>query len=369
MVRKVRLFCLILALLLLTGCTMAPKAKTIMLVEAEEENEPAVETSHEMKRTVQVPLDKIDPNGLHPDLKRAVKSFSDNERLFVMSVRLNSLSTDQLPEGSVEQQTERVLTQFGTLNYQYGFFDPVLALSDVSAECFDVSSDGKYVACIAGNTLYVYRLSDGALVQSQSRDLLLGRVTFGKDSAVLYFGTGGESKRLEALNVEDGSLRTVVEGKSYRELVTDNSTHLLTVVSQGTEEISLLKNGTIYEGLLSGSRSGGAELLPDGMALLQYGSDLFCISDMGAVLLMPSCSAFAVSPDGGTIAYALNNADGTVDVCIAAWQDGTVNDSVVAYKNVGLNVSTLLMPEDGSRIYVQGTDKNGAASALVIEFQ
>ena len=368
--KKLCLLALVLLMIMLSGC-MAPKGKTIILNEPDESenNVPVLSSDFEVKRVVPVAMDKIDPDGLHPDARRALCGWKDSERLLVMSVSKSTLPQDALPEGTVEQQTERTLTQFATLNYQYGFFDPLFALTDVRVDCGEVSPDGKYVACIAGNTLSVYSLSGGSLLSSVSRDVYAPRVTFSKDGTTVYFTSAGETKRLEALDVLTGQVRTVQDAKSYRVLCGDKDNLLLTVVSQGTEEISFLSGGTMRAALLTGKKSGNACLLSDGSALLVYGDGLFRISgSSGAVLLQSGITAFAYDEESKYIAYALRSTDGSIDVCLGSFDQGTLEKGNLAYKDNEIGISTLCWGTDLRRLYVQGADKQNVQRSYVIEF-
>ena len=366
------LFALVLLLVLLSGCaSLSPKGKTILLDESEEsaENVLPLSADFEVKRVVPVSLDKIDPDGLHPDVKHAMCGWMDNERLQVFSVCTSTLSKDVLPEGAVEQQTERVLTQFATLNYQYGFFEPVLTLADLRADCCGVSEDGKMMACIAGNTLSVYNMTDGKLLTSLNRDILAPRVTFAKGENKVYFTSTGEQKRLEVLNLDTLAARTVLDERSYRVLCGNSENMLLTVVSQGSEEISYFKGGTLYSAVLSGKRSGTACLLPDGSALLVYGDDLYRVTTDGAALLQSGINAFAFDERTGHIAYVQRNADGTNDINIGAYENGIFDRGRLAYKDTGLAVSNLLFNSDLHKLYVQGTNDQSEQKAYVVEFE
>ena len=168
--RIIRLLTLLLALALLAGCgSSAPKEKTHILSERTAEPDSEAEGSSqgfEVKKITRLSLDKLDPSGIHPDMDEAVIGWMDEDNLVAMSVQTVTIEADPDAQSEVEQPTERILTQFVRINYQYGFYDPILTLTEVAAECFDVSADGQLVALVAGNTLDVYSFANGQLRSS-----------------------------------------------------------------------------------------------------------------------------------------------------------------------------------------------------------
>ena len=316
-----RLLAILLALTLLAGCgSIAPKEKTIVLSEeaSEPENTEGGQSSQgfEVKKIVKLSLDKLDPNGIHPDLSKGVIGWIDNDNLMAMSLQINAIEQDQTPDTGVEQPTERIFTQFVRINYQYGFYDPILTLADVEAECFDVSADGTLAAYIAGNTMGVYDLGSGQCVQSCTRQVLASRVTFAQEGHDVYFTAAGDIKKLERMNVDTGEMEGVQGGKSYRALAASDKAQLICTQSGGEEQLSYRNGEVFHEYLLSGGKSSSSCILSSGEALVSYDGNLYLAGESGAQRVAEGVTAFDIGSDDMHIAYAQCNEDGTVDIRI-----------------------------------------------------
>ena len=185
-----RLAAACLALLLLSGChSIAPQEKTIILSEPTAtpaaSNEPQSSLRFEVRRITNIPLDRLDPTGDHPNPAEAVIGWIDANNLVAMTVQSAQTGTEAeetaqaTPEAEDDEGVR--MTQFVRINYQYGFLDPILTLGNLEAECFDVSADGSLVAYVAGNILDIYSLHNGGRMQTLTRDVLASRVVFAQD--------------------------------------------------------------------------------------------------------------------------------------------------------------------------------------------
>lgn len=368
---KKRLFGLLtclLALTLLAGCSsIAPKEKTIILSEKavqpeDEQNEPFAQ-SFDVGRINKIPLDKLNPTGDHPDVNKAVIGWIDNDNLAAMSVQ-----TVVNEEG--ETAEPRIMTQFLRIHSRYGFYDPVLTLGDVAAECFDLSADGSLAAYVAGNRLDVYSLGSGTLVQTLQRQVLASRVTFAQEGHDVYFTEAGDEKLLERLNADNGVTAGILSGKSYRVLAASGGNMVVCTQSDGAETLSYLGDGDFTEALLDKkSRAASCRILSDGAGLVAYGGDLYLMDDKGVHDAGEGVTAFDIGSDGMHIAYAQRNADGTVDIRIGYWSGSRIINDKLTYKDIGVNVSAMYFSPQLDKLYLQGRDETGQLTAYTFEFQ
>lgn len=371
--RILTLLALIAALALLAGCgSIAPKEKTIVLSEQaaqpDQSGSDAVRQSFEVKKIARLSLEKLDPDGIHPDLSRGVIGWIDNDNLAAMSVQYNAV--EQESDAEVEQTEQRVFTQFVRINYQYGFYDPILTLADVEAECFDLSADGRLAAYVAGNELSVYDLGSGQSVLTTMRQVLASRVTFAQQGNEMYFTDAGDEKKLERVNPLTGATSVVRDGKSYRVLAADGDVQLICTQSGGEEQISFRADDVFCEDLLTGGKSGSACVLPSGQALFCYRADLYLADQSGAQCAAESVTAFDIASDGMHIAYALENEDGTVDIRVGYWGGSRIINDKLTYKDIGMNVRAMYFSPDMRKLYLQGTNPDtGALQAYSFEFQ
>lgn len=366
-----------LMLALLTGCgSIAPKEKTLILSEASPtpttSNEAQSSLSFEVKKISKLPLDKLDPSSIHPDVNRAIIGWTDDDNLIAMSVQMNALDEAQTPdngEDDVEQPAQRVLTQFATINYQYGFYNPILTLADVEAEGFDVSADGKYVAFVAGNQLSVYSIESGNLVQSCTRDMLASRVTFAQDENKVYFTAVGDLRQLEYMDINTGETNPINIGKSYRALAASKDAVLYSYYSQGADEIGFRDDGQNENTLIGGGTAYSSCILPTGNALVAYAGNLQLISKDAATMVRRNVMAFDIASDGMHIAFALLNDNGTVDVCIGYWSGSKIINDKLTYKDLGIYVNAMFFSPDMNKLYLQGPNDQGTLMAYTFEFQ
>lgn len=369
--RNFRLLALLLALALLAGCgSIAPREKTLILSESAVQPDSGEEGSSqgfEVKKIVRLSLDKLDPNGIHPDLDEAVIGWMDEDNLAAMSVQAVPVQPET--QEDADPPGERVVTQFMRINYQYGFSDPILTLSEVSAECFDVSSDGQFVALVAGNTLDVYSFASGQLQRSCTRQVLASRVTFAQDGHDLYFTAAGEKKVLEKLDVDSGDTEGVLGGASYRAAAASDKAVLLYTQSGGKEQLSYLADDTLCEDVLTDGSLGSSCVLNTGEALVVYGRTLYRIDSSGAQAVGSGITAFDIASDGMHIAYAHRNEDGTVDIRVGYWGGSRIINDKLVYKDLGISVGVMYFSPDMRKLYLQGSDAHGARAALTFEFQ
>lgn len=367
-----------LMLALLTGCgSIAPKEKTLILSEASPTPTTSSEAqssslSFEVKKISKLPLDKLDPSGIHPDVNRAIIGWTDDDNLIAMSVQISELDEAQTSEqgdDDVEQPNQRVLTQFATINYQYGFYNPILTLADVEAEGFDVSADGKYVAFVAGNQLSVYSIEGGNLVQSCTRGALASRVTFAQDENKLYFTSVGDLRQLECMNVSTGETNPINIGKSYRALAASKDAVLYSYYSQGAEEIGFRDDGENLNAIIDGGTAYSSYILPTGNALIAYAGDLRLVSKDEVLLSRRDVMAFDIASDGMHIAFALLNDNGTVDVRIGYWSGSKIINDKLTYKDLGIYVNAMFFSPDMNKLYLQGLNDQGTLMAYTFEFQ
>ena len=371
--RIIRLLTLLLALALLAGCgSIAPKEKTLILSERTAEPDSEAEGSSqgfEVKKITRLSLDKLDPSGIHPDMDEAVIGWMDEDNLVAMSVQTVTIEADPDEQSEVEQPTERILTQFVRINYQYGFYDPILTLTEVAAECFDVSADGQLVALVAGNTMDVYSFANGQLQRSCTRQVLASRVTFAQSGHDLYFTAAGDVKLLEKLDVDTGSAEGVLGGKSYRALAASDKALLLYTQTGGAEQLSYLAGDLVLEDVLTGGSTASCCILSTGEALVVYDRTLFLIGPDGAQAVDSGVTAFDIASDGMHIAYARRNEDGTVDIRVGYWGGSRIINDKLVYKYLGIDVSAMYFSPDMRKLYLQGADEHGVRAALTFEFQ
>ena len=369
----IRLLTLLLALALLTGCgSIAPKEKTLILSESPAEptgEEEGASQGFEVKKISRLSLDKLDPSGIHPDMDDAVIGWIDADNLVGMSVQSVPVEVDPDAQTAVEQPTERIQTQFVRINYQYGFCDPILTLSEVAAECFDVSADGQLVALVAGNTLDVYSFANGQLRSSYTRQVLASRVTFAQSGHALYFTPAGDFKQLERADVDNGTSQVLLSGKSYRVLAASDKAQLLYTQSGGKEQLGYLTGGVLTEDVLTGGNSASACMLATGEALVVYDRTLYLIGPDGAQAVDSGVTAFDIAPDGMHIAFARRNEDGTVDIRVGYWGGSRIINDRLVYKDLGVSVGAMYFSPDMRKLYLQGADEHGARAALTFEFQ
>jgi len=366
----------LLALVCLAGCgAIAPKEKTIILSEdtvkqQQEDSDPAAQ-SFEVKKIVKLPMDKLNPTGNHPDVNKAVVGWIDNDNLAAMTVQTVSVGTDTYEETeTVQQPTERVMTQFVRIHAQYGFYDPILTLVDVEAECFDISADGSLAAYVAGNRLDVYSLHSGSLVQTLTREILASRVTFAQDGHEVYFTAAGEDKQLEMLDADSGSAATVLADKTYRALAAGEGGMVVCTQSDGAEALGYYDGSTFREALLSmESRTNSCHVLKNGKGLAAYGGDLYLLDEKGVSLAGADVLAFDLCPDEMYVAYAQRNADGTVDIRTGYWSGSRIINDKLTYKDIGVTVNAMYFSPDLSKLYLQGRDEGGQLTAYTFEFR
>ena len=359
--------------LLLTGCAGAPKEKTLILSEPVAETaapDAPAQMSFEVRKINRLSLEKLDPSGIHPSLQEAVAGWIDNDNLIALSVQKAQVgSADGAQTGEVEQPTERLVTQFVRINYQYGFYDTALTLTDVEAECFDVSADGQYVALVAGNALEIYSLHSGSRVQQSVRDVLASRVEFSETGDGLYFTAAGDQKQLERIAVSSGIVDTVRGGKSYRALAAGEKGVLYYTIDQGKQNLGFTDFTQSADDLLTDGRAGSARMLSSGGALAVYGGDLYLISADGAELISRGITAFDLASDGMHIAFAKLNDDGTTDIRIGYWGGARIINDKLTYKDFGVAVGRMFFSPDMHKLYLQGADDGGVLSAFTFEFK
>ncbi len=362
------------ALVPLAGCgSIAPKEKTLILSETTsaptESNTAQSSLGFEVRKITKLPMDKIDPNGIHPDVGRAVVGWMDEDNLAAMSVQLSALVGAADPTPGAEAPRERVLTQFARINYQYGFYDPVLTLTDVEAECFDVSADGTLVAFVAGDTLDVYSLESGGLVQSCTRDVLASRAVFAQEGHDLYFTAAGDARGMECINTDTGALRAVHAGKAYRALAAGDKGLLFSVLTKGLDEVGHLEGHSFSEGLLTGGRAGSACILKGGEGLISYDGDLYLLSDGAATLVRRNVTAFDIASDGMHIAFSVVNEDGSTDIRIGYWGGSKIINDRLTYKDIDIAVDAMYFSPDVRKLYLQGMSEFNVLTAYTFEFQ
>ncbi len=378
MKNTIRVLCVALALLLLSGCgAIAPKEKTILLSEAveapkEESHDPSAR-SFAVKKIVQLPMDKLDPTGDHPDVNRAVAGWIDNDNLVAMSVQtvqVGDPSETPAQEGGVAQPTQRVITQFTRINYQYGFFDPILTLADVEAECFDVSFDGTLAAYVAGNVMDIYSFQSGTRVQTVTRQVLASRVTFAQDSRMVYFTAAGEDKLLESLHADTGVNKGYLADRSYRVLAANDKAMLVCTQTDGSETLSYYDGTNFTQNALDAkARATSAHILPGGQALVSYAGDLYLVDGSGAQLVEEDVVAFDIASDGMHVAFARRNPDGTTDIRIGYWGGRGILNDRLTYKDIGVSVNAMCFSPDLYKLYLQGMSESGALVGYTFELE
>ena len=361
---------LLVSLLLLTGCrAIAPREKTLLLSEPAATpaptSEPQSALRFEVRRITNIPLERLDPTGDHPDLSEAVVGWLDENNLIAMSVQ-RAVQETASPEEAAEPA---LYTQFVRINYQYGFLDPILTLGNLEAECFDVSADGSLVAYVAGNILDIYSLHNGGRMQTLTRDVLASRVVFAQDGHELYFTAAGEDRKMESIQAETGEVALVLPGMAYRPLAVSEKGMLFYLLSQGTQEVGYASQAGTEEELLTGGTAGSAYILSSGDGLLVYDGDLYLVGAGGATLVQSNITAFDIGSDGMHIAYAVQNEDGSVDIRIGYWGGSRIINDRLTYKDIGINVDTMYFSPDLQKLYLQGQDGNGALRAYTFEFQ
>ena len=97
---------LLVSLLLLTGCrAIAPREKTLLLSEPAATptptSEPQSALRFEVRRITNIPLERLDPTGDHPDLSEAVVGWLDENNLIAMSVQ-RAVQETASPEEAAE---------------------------------------------------------------------------------------------------------------------------------------------------------------------------------------------------------------------------------------------------------------------------
>ena len=372
----ITLLALALVLALLTGCSaIAPREKTIILSEeivvaGEETNDPA-QQSFEVKKITKLPLEKLDPTGNHPGMDHAVIGWIDEDNLAAMSVQTVQVEPEAEEEAAEEAAPEtHVMTQFVRIHSQYGFFDPILTLQDVAAECYDISADGMLAAFVEGNRLDVYSLGSGTLVQTLQRQVLASRVTFAQTGHTLYFTEAGDEKLLEKFNADNGVASGVLSGKSYR--VLDANDHGMVVCTQadGSQVLGYYDGQNFQDELLDKkARAGSCGVLPGGEGLVVYGGDLYLLNADGVKLAGDSVTAFDIAPDGMHIAFSRRNDDGTVDILVGYWSGSRIINEKLTYKDLGIEVNAMYFSPNQDRLYLQGLDETGALTAYTFEFR
>lgn len=269
-----RLAAACLALLLLSGChSIAPQEKTIILSEPTAtpaaSNEPQSSLRFEVRRITNIPLDRLDPTGDHPNPAEAVIGWIDANNLVAMTVQSAQTGTEAeetaqtSPQPTAEDDEGVRMTQFVRINYQYGFLDPILTLGNLEAECFDVSADGSLVAYVAGNILDIYSLHNGGRMR-RSRATFCLRVVFAQDGHELYFTAAGEDRKMESIQAETGEVTLVLPGMAYRPLAVSEKGMLFYLLSQGTQEVGYASQAGTEEELLTGGTAGSAYILSSG---------------------------------------------------------------------------------------------------------
>lgn len=375
-----RLAAACLALLLLSGChSIAPQEKTIILSEPTAtpaaSNEPQSSLRFEVRRITNIPLDRLDPTGDHPNPAEAVIGWIDANNLVAMTVQSAQTGTEAeetaqaSPQPTAEDDEGVRMTQFVRINYQYGFLDPILTLGNLEAECFDVSADGALVAYVAGNILDIYSLHNGGRMQTLTRDVLASRVVFAQDGHELYFTAAGEDRKMESIQAETGEVALVLPGMAYRPLAVSEKGMLFYLLSQGTQTVGYASQAGTEEELLTGGTAGSAYILSSGDGLLVYDGDLYLVGAGGATLVQSNITAFDIGSDGMHIAYAVQNEDGSVDIRIGYWGGSRIINDRLTYKDIGINVDTMYFSPDLEKLYLQGQDGNGALRAYTFEFQ
>lgn len=374
--RTMKILACLLTLMLLSGCgAIAPKEKTIILSEKAVQQE-VTETdptaqSFAVKKIVKLPMDKLNPTGNHPDVNKAVIGWIDNDNLAAMTVQTVTVGAEDADsDEQLQQPTERVMTQFVRIHAQYGFYDPILTLVDVAAECFDISADGTLAAYVAGNRLDVYSLGSGQLVQTLTRPVLASRVTFAQQGHDLYFTDAGEDKLLECMNADTGKTEGVLSGKSYRALAVGEGGMVICTQSDGRETLGHYDGKTFGEALLDKeSRTNSCCVLSGGEGLVAYDGDLYLLSEDGAALAGEDILAFDIGSDGMHIAFAQRNADGTVDIRVGYWSGSRIINDKLTYKDIGVNVNAMFFSPDLGKLYLQGRDETGMLTAYTFEFR
>ena len=372
-----RLAAAALACLFLAGCrSIAPQEKTIILSEPNAtpipSSEPQSSLRFEVRRISNIPLDRLDPSGAHPDTSGAVIGWIDENNLVAMTVQFAQTEPEETaaspqPEGEAEEET--CITQFVRINYQYGFYDPILTLNGVEAECFDVSADGSLVAYVAGNVLDIYSLHNGGRMQTLTRDVLASQVVFSQEGHELYFTAAGEDRKMESIQAETGEVTVILPGLAYRPLAVSEKGMLFCLLSQGKQEVGYASAEGTKEGLLTDGTAGAAYILPSGDGLLVYDGDLYLVGEDGATLVQANITAFDIGSDGMHIAYAVQNEDGSVDIRIGYWGGSRIINDRLTYKDIGIQVDTMYFSPDLQKLYLQGWDGNGALTAYTFEFQ
>ena len=372
----IKLTALLLALALFAGCSaIAPKEKTIILSEetivAGEETIDPAEQSFEVKKITKLPLEKLDPTGDHPDMERAVIGWIDEDNLAAMSVQTVTLEAESDEENGEEVPPQiGVMTQFVRIHSQYGFFDPILTLQDVAAECYDISADGTLAAFVEGNRLDVYSLSSGTLVQTLQRQILASRVTFAQEGHTLYLTEAGQEKLLEKFNADNGVAVGVLSGKSYRVLEANDKGLVVCVQADGAQSVGYYDGETFQDDLLDKKmRAGSCVVMPGGEGLVVYGGDLYLLDKDGAKLAGDSVTAFDMAPDGMHIAFARRNDDGTVDILVGYWSGSRIINEKLTYKDLGIHVNAMYFSPNQERLYLQGQDETGVLTAYTFEFR
>ena len=360
----------LVSLLLLTGCrAIAPREKTLLLSEPAATpaptSEPQSALRFEVRRITNIPLERLDPTGGHPDLSEAVVGWLDENNLIAMSVQ-RAVQETASPEEAAEPA---LYTQFVRINYQYGFLDPVLTLQDVAAECFDVSDDGSLAAYVAGNVLDVYSLHNGGRMQTLTRDVLASQVAFAKDGHELYFTAAGEDRKMERIQAETGEVSVVLPGLAYRPLAVSDKGVLFCLLTQGTQQVGYASPDGAQEGLLTGGQAGSSAILPSGEGLLVYDGALYRLDDEGAALVQSGVTAFDIGSDDMHIAYAVQNEDESVDVRVGYWGGSRIINDRLTYKDIGIAVSAMYFSPDLKKLYLQGADESGHLTAYTFEFQ
>ena len=373
--KLLKMLACLLVLTCLAGCgAIAPKEKTIILSEdtvkqENVENDPTAQ-SFEVKKIVKLSMDKLNPTGNHPDVNKAVVGWIDNDNLAAMTVQTVSVGAETENTDEVQQPTERVMTQFVRIHAQYGFYDPILTLADVEAECFDISADGALAAYIEGNRLDVYSLHSGSLVQTLTRQVLASRVTFAQQGHEVYFTAAGDDKLLEKLDADSGATQGILAGKSYRALAVGEEGMVICTQSDGVETLGYYGGKTFQEDLLGANgRTNSCCVLQNGKGLAAYDGDLYLLDEKGVTLAGADVLAFDIGSDDMHIAYAQRNADGTVDIRIGYWSGSRIINDKLTYKDIGVKVNAMFFSPDLAKLYLQGRDESGQLTAYTFEFR
>ncbi len=370
-VNILRTLCLCSALcLLLSGCSIGPRNKTMML--REPSPEPAGQTvtgsgQFEIHKQYSFPLEKLDQSGTGTDSGVSVIGWLDNDNLLVLA--------------SVSNASGQTEGELGSMSCQYGFYNAILRIEGQLPDCVSLSPDGKLVSY----QMYNDEIGKYTLIYSlELSRQILNCESFRTYSAPVW---SRDSQKLAAAAVMNGEYGVTVidvrSGSTERRMEGDETP--LAICDQYGDGSVLLQREAQEEGMVSlemlpsqggetrslfvGRVSEASALGPSSALTLSRNTLRYVTVEEGeeSASLESAVQAYAFSQDGQYIALAVQNMDGSVDVAVGRWSGNHIVGRHVVYKNIGNSVLRMLFSPDARRLYVENGSET-ATGATVLEF-